>query len=126
MKKLFMALVGVLLLTSFMVPDGDDGNGTIVPLTPQIINNDNLGNGPLHGPILVPSASIDGHTFFINSSHPDYLLQLVNFVDDEEVVIYETLMPTGVNSVVLPASYTGEYVIKLIWGNWCFWGYINL
>ena len=28
MKKLFMALVSVLLLTSFMVPDGDDGNGT--------------------------------------------------------------------------------------------------
>ena len=35
MKKLFIALVSVLLLTSFMVPDGDDGNGTIVPLTPQ-------------------------------------------------------------------------------------------
>ena len=126
MKKFLFALVSVLLLSSFMVPDGDDGNGINIPLTAQIINDDNLGNGPLHGPILVPSASLDGHTFYINSSHPDYLLQLVSIVDDEEVVVYETLMPAGINSVVLPVSDTGEYVIKLIWSNWCFWGYINL
>lgn len=29
-------------------------------------------------------------------------------------------------SFMVPASYTGNYIIKLIWGNWCFWGYINL
>ena len=126
MKKFLLALVSVLLLSSFMVPDGDDGNGTIIPLTVQKIGNKNLGNGPQGVPIFVPSASLDGHTFYINSSHPDYLLQLVSIVDDEEVVVYETLMPAGINSVVLPASYTGEYVIKLVWGNWCFWGYINL
>ena len=126
MKKFFMALVSVLLLTSFMVPDGDDGNGINVPLTAQKIENGNMGNGPLPVPPLVPSASIDGHTFYINGSHPDYVLQLVSIVDDEEVVVYETQMLSGVNSVVLPASYTGNYIIKLIWGNWCFWGYINL
>jgi hypothetical protein len=53
------------------------------------------------------------------------VLQLVD-PEDEQNVVYEVLMPTGTNSVVLPSSLVGEYVIQLIWGNWRFWGYIEL
>ena len=96
---------------------------TGVYLTP--IKNEPLGNGAPRSPIRVPSASIDDHTFYINESHPDYVLQLVD-PEDEQNVVYEVLMPTGTNSVVLPSSLVGEYVIQLIWGNWRFWGYIEL
>ena len=95
-----------------------------IELTASRIKNEGSGNNP-RSPIHVPSASIDDHTFYINESHPDYVLQVVD-PDDEENVIYEVLMPAGVNSVVLPSSLVGEYVIQLLWGDWRFWGYIEL
>lgn len=96
-----------------------------IDLTASRIDEDDLGNDAPRGPIYVPSASIDDHTFYINESHPDYVLQLVD-PDDEENVIYEVLMPAGVNSVILPSSLTGEFIIQLLWGDWRFWGYIEL
>lgn len=82
------------------------------------------GNQP-RGPICPPSASIDGYIFYINSSHPDYVLQLVD-ANDGETVLFETFVPESVNSVVLPSTFEGEYRIQLIWGYWCFWGYVTL
>ena len=96
-----------------------------IDLTVDIIDEDECGNELPRSPIHVPSASIDDHTFYINESHPDYVLQVVD-PDDEENVIYEVLMPAGVNSVVLPSSLVGEYMVQLLWGNWRFWGYIEL
>ena len=96
-----------------------------IDLTASRIRNEGSGNDYPRSPIHVPSASIDDYTFCINESHPDYVLQVVD-PDDEENVIYEVLMPAGVNSVVLPSSLVGEYVIQLLWGNWRFWGYIEL
>jgi len=96
-----------------------------VNLIVGIIDEGKCGNDIPRSPIRVPSASIDDHTFYINVSHPDYVLQLVD-PEDEQNVVYEVLMPTGTNSVVLPSSLVGEYVIQLIWGNWRFWGYIEL
>lgn len=95
-----------------------------IELTANRIKNEGSSNDP-RSPIQVPSASIDDHTFYINESHPDYVLQVVD-PDDEENVIYEVLMPAGVNSVVLPSSLVGEYVIQLLWDDWRFWGYIEL
>lgn len=83
--------------------------------------NNDLGRGPVN----VPSTSIDGYTFYINDSHPDYVLQLVD-PDDEDVILYQVFVPSSVNSIVLPSYLSGEYVIQLIWDNWRFWGYIEL
>ena len=96
-----------------------------VNLNVGIIDEDESGNNLPRSPIHVPPASIDDHTFYINESHPDYVLQLVD-TDNEENIIYEVLMPAGVNNVILPSSLDGEYVIQLLWGNWRLWGYIEL
>ena len=96
-----------------------------IELTASRIKKEEIGPDYPRSPIQVPSASIDDHTFYINESHPDYVLQVVD-PDDEENVIYEVLMPAGVNSVVLPSSLVGDYVIQLLWGDWRFWGYIEL
>lgn len=94
-------------------------------LTPSRVNNEGSGNGNPRGPIYIPTASIDGHTFYISNGHPDYVLQVVD-PDDETNVVYEILVPAGVNSVVLPSWLVGEYVIQLLWSDWRFWGYIEL
>ena len=94
-------------------------------LIAERIKNDGSGNDYPRGLVYVPSVSIDDHTFYINESHPDYVLQLVD-PDDETNVVYEISMPAGVNSVILPSSLNGEFIIQLIWGDWRFWGYIEL
>ena len=96
-----------------------------VDLTTEVIKETHADGDGQRGPINPPLASIDGYTFYINSSHPDYVLQLVD-ANDGETVLFETFVPESVNSVVLPSTFEGEYRIQLIWGYWCFWGYITL
>lgn len=122
MKKLFCLLM--LLCALIVRVEGANVIGDQIDLTISIIK-DNSGDNPQRSPVLAPSASIGGYTFYINSSHPDYVLQLVD-ANDGETVLFETFVPENVNSVVLPSTFEGEYRIQLIWGYWCFWGYITL
>ena len=123
MKKLLCLLMLLCALTA--KADGTDVLGDEIDLTVSIIEEGSLGNIPQRSPVFVPYASIDGHTFYINCSHPDYVLQLVD-VNDGETVLFETFVPAGVNSVVLPSSLEGTFKIQLIYNCWCFWGYVMI
>lgn len=96
-----------------------------VELTEERIKTTPVGNDLPRGPIYVPTASIDGHIFYISNGHPDYVLQLVD-PDDEDIVVYQVLVPSNVNSIVLPSTLSGTYIIQLLWSDWRFWGYIEL
>jgi len=74
-------------------------------------------------PIYIPSASLDGHTFYINGGHADFVVQLL---DEDDNVVYQTVMPSDVSSIVLPSTLSGTYQIQLLWGDWMFYGWINL
>lgn len=119
MKRIVTLLFVLCSMSAAVFADGPED------VTLSVIRQDPLGNDYPRSPIEPPSASIDGHTFYINEVHPDYVFQLVD-VDDEDNVVYETPMDSGVNSIVIPSAYTGNYRVQLIWGGWCFWGYINL
>lgn len=123
MKKLLCLLMLLCALTA--KADGTDILGDEINLTVSIHKEGNLDNNFPRGPINPPSASIDGYTFYINCSHPDYVLQLVD-VNDGETVLFETFVPAGINSVVLPSSLEGTFKIQLIYNCWCFWGYVMI
>lgn len=81
-------------------------------------------NSPMpRGPIDPPSVSYDGYTLYINSSHPDCTVQLV---DEEDIVVYEVFVDADTNVIIFPSTLTGEYRLNLLWDDWCFWGYIEL
>lgn len=61
---------------------------------------------PLYG-------SLDDHTFYINGEHSGYTLYLVDNSDDEPDVVYQVVIPAGVNAVVLPATLSGTYELQL-------------
>lgn len=72
-------------------------------------------------PILTPVAELDGCLLSI-CDHPNYMLQLIG---EDEAVVYKVPLPAGVNQVTLPASYTGQYELRLLWGNWYFFSIIE-
>lgn len=123
MKKLLCLLMLLCALT--IKAGGTNGLGDEIDLTVSIIKNSGDGDTPQRNPVEIPSASIDGYTFYINSSHPDYVLQLVD-ANDGETVLFETFVPAGINSVVLPSSLEGTFKIQLIYNCWCFWGYVMI
>lgn len=75
------------------------------------------------GPVLVPSVSLDGHTLYFATSCDGCTLRLL---DENDVVVYSTIILTGTTSLVLPSYLSGEYEIQIIQGNLCFYGYITL
>lgn len=64
-------------------------------------------------PITPPSASLDGHTLYIEGEHPAYMLYLVDFTDEEPDVVYQVYVPTNVGIVYLPTTLTGIYELEL-------------
>ncbi len=74
-------------------------------------------------PILIPSISYDDHTLFFNTPCSGFTL---NIVDENNVVVYTLVIPTGTTSLVLPSTLSGEYKLQIIRGNYLFWGYITL
>lgn len=96
-----------------------------VELTAERIKTTPAGNDPDRGPVNIPVVCIDNYSLYISDDHPDYVLQLVD-PDDEEIVIYQVLVPSTVSSIVLPSTLSGTYIIQLLWSDWRFWGYVEL
>ena len=84
-----------------------------VDLQVGILHPYGSGNPLPKSPINPPSASLDDHTFYINSEHSGYTLYLIDNSGDEPDVVYQVVIPAGVNAVVLPATLSGTYELQL-------------
>lgn len=74
-------------------------------------------------PILIPHVGIDGYTLYFYTPCDGCILRLS---DENDNVVYSTVIPTGTSSLVLPSYLSGDYKIEIIQGFYCFWGYIDL
>ena len=79
--------------------------------------------GQHKGSIPIPSISLDDYSLIFNTHCDGYTLRIL---DEDGVVVYSTVIPTGATSLVLPSYLSGEYEIQIIQGNLCFYGYIIL
>jgi len=84
-----------------------------VDLQVGILHPYGSGNPLPKSPINPPSASLDDHTFYINGEHSGYTLYLIDNSGDEPDVVYQVVIPAGVNAVVLPATLSGTYELQL-------------
>lgn len=74
-------------------------------------------------PVLIPEVEIEGYTLFFITPCDGCTLRLL---DENDTVVYSTVIPTGTTSLVLPSYLSGEFEIQIIQGTLCFWGYIYL
>lgn len=73
-------------------------------------------------PVRIPVISIDGTTLFFQSSHPEYIINIVQ----EGEVVFTSAVPADTTQYELPDYINGECVIEFMTGSYCFWGEIEL
>ena len=98
-------------------------SGEVVPLQVGILDPTTPHEPIGRGPVVVPSISLEDHTLFFITPCDGCTLRLL---DDNDNVVYSTVIQTNTTSLVLPSTLSGEYEIQIIRGNICFYGYINL
>lgn len=87
-----------------------------MPTTP------NKPKAPMHA----PEVYLEDHTLSFSYNN-GYTLELVDTsIGDEGTVVYTAAIPEDVLTWQLPATLSGSYTIRLRYGNWAFWGEIEL
>lgn len=94
-----------------------------IPLQVSYEDPNNGNDGLQKGSVPIPSISLDYYSLIFNTPCDGYTLRLL---DEDGVVVYSVVIPTGTTSIVLPSTLSGDYQIELVMGNWLFTGYITL
>ena len=97
--------------------------GTYITFDCSSVDPKVLGNPMPKSPIEVPLVYIDDYTLSFEADHPEYVLSIK---DEEDEVVYTTVVSSSQTQVILPSTLSGEYKIELVMGNWLFTGWINL
>ena len=116
-KLLFTILTAFLLCTTVAAME-------LIPLTICPYENDLPGgNGHPRSPDETPIVYIDDYTLLFEASHPEYVLYIK---DEDDNVVYSTVVYSTQTQVVLPSTLSGNYQIELVVNKYYFCGYINL
>jgi hypothetical protein len=81
-----------------------------------------MGEQP-RGPVNPPTVYLEDYTLTFATNHPEYVLYIK---DENETVLYSTIVTSAATEVVLPSTLSGDYEIDLFMNEWYFWGYIEL
>ena len=115
-KLLFMMMCALVMSTSVNA-------WTLVPLTVSIDDNKPVGNHTPKSPDETPIVYIDDYTLLFEANHPEYVLTIK---DEDDDVVYTTVVYSAQTQVVLPSTLSGDYVIELVVDNLLYTGWINL
>lgn len=96
----------------------------LVPLSVYIDDDEKpIGHSTPKTPIETPKVYIEDYTLSFGINHPEYIL---NIKDENNNVVYSTVVPSTQTQVSLPSTLSGNYEIHLVMGNWLFMGWITL
>ena len=120
MKKLFLFLAFLCCtsLNSKAVPSD-------VTFVVEIFGQGGVVHPLPKSPVNPPVVALEDYVLTFESSHPDYTLTLL---DEDGEVVYQTIVVSGMNSVVLPTWLSGEYELQLYpdGTNYYYYGFIYL
>ena len=85
-----------------------------------------IGGHKPKAPMRAPEVYLDDHTLSFSYNN-GYTLELIDpSMGDEGTVVYTAAIPEDVLTWQLPADLTGDYTLRLVYGNWAFVGEIEL
>ena len=118
MKKFFLFMLGAFLISTSSLAQ------ELIPLSVSIEDDDQpIGNGHGKTSMCPPVVYIEDYTLSFEANHPEYVLYIK---DEDDNVVYSTVVPSTQTQVVLPSTLSGDYQIELVMGYWLFTGWINL
>jgi hypothetical protein len=120
-KKTFLILLMMALLPLSNVRVMADPIG--VQLQVRITDPEDDQDNKNRNPIIIPEICIEDYTVYFDTPCDGYTLRLV---DEDNIVVYSTVIPANTIEVVLPAYLSGTFELQLILGNLCFYGEIDL
>lgn len=115
-KLLLLAFCAFMMSTSAIAWE-------LVPLSASWETDKSIGHGGSRYLIDPPTIYIENYALTFEADHPGYVLQLVN---ENNVVVFSSVIPSGTTLFQLPTTLEGEYQIQLIQGNILYWGYTEL
>ncbi len=120
-KRLLFLLMMVLLPLSSLHVSAD--NPDDIDLEAGYIDPSSGEESTPRSPVLIPHVGINGYSLIFYTPCDGCTLRLSDENDD---VVYTTVIPIGTTTLVLPSYLSGEYKIEIIQGIYCFWGYVEL
>lgn len=82
-------------------------------------------NNKPKAPIKSPIVYLQGHELLFESNMTGYSIELLSF-EDGNTVLYDDVISTDGLTYQLPESFSGDFIIKLTYENFCFVGSIVL
>ena len=85
-----------------------------------------IGGHKPKAPMRAPEVYLEDNTLSFSYNN-GYTLELIDTsMGDEGTVVYTAAIPEDVLTWQLPADLTGDYTLRLVYGNWAFVGEIEL
>ncbi len=125
MKKFLLFLLGCFFISVHAMAQTPIGSNLPFQILFSVgwIDPTPVGEGPAKGTIDPPTVYLEDYTLTFEADHPEYILYIK---DEDDAIVYSTVVSTTVTEVVLPSYLSGDYEIDLVMGDWLFTGWINL
>ncbi len=104
----------------------DNFGGTLISFKTGYYNPVGTVNQNPKSPVEPPIVYIDGYTLTFMSDCSGYEVEVIDEQAGTPIEVYDTIIPTGATSMQLPSYLSGTYVIRFIFDDYYFWGYIAL
>ena len=123
-KKLFFILGLILMVSLQGVAQTQSQQDPEVVILHIKTENPIQATGPIRrSPAMAPSVSLEDHTLYFNTPCDGCTLQLINEDGDVEV---DVVIPEDTTTLTLPFYLEGEFLMQIIRGRYCFYGFIEL
>jgi hypothetical protein len=119
MKKIIILLLSILLMGT----QAKAQNYKPISFSTSIIPHGVIGKGHPKSPATPPVVYLEDNTLTFVADHPEYVLYIK---DEDEEVVYSTVVTSAETEVTLPSYLSGTYEIELVMGYWLFTGWIDL
>lgn len=133
MTRKFLFMIGLMMATVFsfandVVTNHQSGTRIYLQTIYEVgyIDPAQMGGQKPKAPMRAPEVYQEDHTLTFSYNN-GFTLELVDAsMGDEDSVVYSADIPEGVLTWQLPATLSGNYTIRLRYGNWTFVGEVEL